>query len=368
MSLRVVTPQRLMFVLVLVISLHVCESKRQSKHKENGSFLPDINLWETLNKYITRVIKPDTLFLESGKRTIDKVVKYLHQKLHPALQSCLKDVLPPGELKKVNINKIVKGGSLGKSTAVKNKSDIDLVIFLNGIETVSKLRDVMPNILECLEGLLDTLVNDGQQPWARRFRHLYKSKFAVPIELETMNDLDEKDTREIDLLPAVDIIKSVGSIKKIYEEMDSVDDNLRRYFSASLSPLQLKFVQEATASAKVKDLIQFMKHWAKVNDVPVRSYFLELVVIHVQREHPERDFDIDERCKDVFRVLARCDGLKIVFNNNYDVTLYRNAKTNEVPHVLCPSNPYMNTAPNVHNAKIVSRLAKEALDYLDSTN
>lgn len=50
----------------------------------------------------------------------------------------------------------MKSGSLGKGTAVKGKSDADLVVFLTSYRTIPHLRDNLRNILARMRDYLDT--------------------------------------------------------------------------------------------------------------------------------------------------------------------------------------------------------------------
>ncbi|XP_041370391.1 2'-5'-oligoadenylate synthase 1A-like [Gigantopelta aegis] len=333
----------------------VSQSRYSNESSGPRRLLDDIRSGETLNQYIERIVQPDTAYLEKCNRTVDKLVRFLHEKLTPALRR-----LSSHQLRNVNVKEILKSGSLGKSTAVRNKSDIDLILFLNGIETVENLRDLMPTILRCLRELLNELVRSPNYPWARSIRYKKDSKFAICCILTTTDDYGNEDEREVDLLPAVDITHS-ESLRRIYDKMDSTDEDSRRYYSACLSRMQREFVQNATASAKVKDLIRLVKIWAKDRQVPIRSYFVELLVIYNQRRHPAQDFEIPDHVKEILVLLSECESMRIVFTDKYNPRNYRNTMNKDQPYLLCPANPFMNTAPSPADARIVARKAREVL-------
>jgi hypothetical protein len=48
----------------------------------------------------------------------------------------------------------MQGGSLGKGTAIREKCDLDLVLFLNNYQTVSKFRQQLPDITRLLESAI----------------------------------------------------------------------------------------------------------------------------------------------------------------------------------------------------------------------
>ncbi|XP_041358887.1 2'-5'-oligoadenylate synthase 1A-like [Gigantopelta aegis] len=362
----------------------------QGRSKFENYFLSDREGRENIYQYIDRKVQPDSFYLCMCSQTVDKVVQYLYTNLADELKNALSWTLGSSQLKQINVKEILKSGSLGKSTAVKEKSDIDLIIFLNGISSVKELSQLMPKILSSLKKLMERLVHDRSMRWASGLEITRTTNFSLGLVLHTVNDDGTKFDCEMDLLPALDITAS-KSLLDIYSEMEQSDEDLRRYYSACLSRVQKKFVNDNTQPAKVKNLIRFIKFWVKVEQVPLRSYFVELLVIYNNRQHNRKhlltchvDFKIYDHLKECLRILTNCETLKITFSDNYDYSNYgkppfsligvfgtllgyspANTNVQTVPYLLDPANPYMNVAPSPEKSRIVSQKAQELLDNWD---
>ncbi|XP_041359731.1 2'-5'-oligoadenylate synthase 1A-like [Gigantopelta aegis] len=355
----------------------------QKPSKLESYFLCDKEASDNIYRYIDKKVQPNTEYLCMCSRTVDKVVQYLYHNLQTELKKTL-------SWKYISIKEILKSGSLGKSTAVKEKSDIDLIIFLNGISSIEELSQLMPNIVSSLKTLMERLADDQSITWISDLEVMRTTKFSLGLILKTVNDDGTTFDCEMDLLPSLDIT-TTKSLLDIYSEMEQSDEDLRRYYSACLSRVQKNFVNENTQPAKVKNLIRFIKFWVKVEQIPLRSYFIELLVIYNNRQHNRKhlatchvDFNFYDHLKECLRILTNCETLKITFSDNYDYRNYGkppssftvvfgtllgyppvNTNVQTVPYLLDPANPYMNVASSLEKSRIVSQKAQELLDNWD---
>ncbi|XP_067677651.1 2'-5'-oligoadenylate synthase 1-like [Haliotis asinina] len=318
--------------LLLFLSIRA-DAKRRSSSVGSGSQEPPsrldtdnplllgMNHGETLTKFIDRTLRPTTSFNKRCSEIIDKLVRTLQSKSSP-----------------FNIKGIVKGGSLGKGTSVRDKSDIDLIIFFNGYNTVKGL-------LKYKDKLLQQLKTFVQDEWPDHF--IYKE--ITPSSVQFYLKIDDEDTEhEVDLLPALDVTKSGRKLSEIYEEMQDQKPKVRDHYSSCLSPLQLEFVTHTDRMAtpgKVKDFMRLLKYWAKVEDVPLRSYFLELLVVRQWREDDKpKDIDMETYLYRSLKQLTQLRDMAIAFSDNYNFENY--VPNIEKPFLLDPANPFKNVAPS----------------------
>lgn len=86
----------------------------------------------------------------------------------------------------------IQGGSLGKGTAVKGKSDIDLVIFLRNYSDVRTLRRNLSSHLKTLKDRLESY---------NKIRVVGETLFAVQVEMPCQAGY----IHSVDVLPSVDL-------------------------------------------------------------------------------------------------------------------------------------------------------------------
>ncbi|XP_062590758.1 2'-5'-oligoadenylate synthase 1A-like isoform X2 [Saccostrea cucullata] len=206
-----------------------------------------------LQAFVRNEIEPDTSYISSCKAVVQRLCFFM--------QNNFPDELRPSE--------VIKSGSLGKGTAVKGKSDADLVVFLSSFHSISKLHSTLPSILQRMKLYLG---QHGHCTVEGTTRH------AVKVSLSC----HAGHTHDVDILPSVNIL-SKNLKTEIYSSMKSESPALREYYSAALAPLQISFV--SNVPTKVKTLIRLIKYWRKTffeesssRRLP-SSYPLELITI-----------------------------------------------------------------------------------------
>ncbi|XP_078322343.1 inactive 2'-5'-oligoadenylate synthase 1B-like isoform X2 [Crassostrea virginica] len=221
-----------------------------------------------LNTFIETEIEPDTENNQSCNFAVDRLCYFMQNNF-------------PYQLRPSKIQKI---GSLEKGTAVKGKSDADLVVFLATFHTVSELSQKLASILDTIKLYLFTYDECDITG---------TTSYAVKVSLSC-----DDHSHNVDILPSVNILETMSK-EDIYEEMASGSSSYTRdYYSAALAPLQIQFV--SSFKAKVKTLIRLMKYWRKTDfeestgtlRLP-SSYLLELIVFgEWERAGSPNDFDL----------------------------------------------------------------------------
>lgn len=284
-----------------------------SSFSSSSSSLGSISANE-LNSFVLKEIEPDTAYNQSCKAVVDRLCQFM--------QNNFPDHLRPSEVR--------KSGSLGKGTAVKGKSDADLVVFLANFRTMSNLRDNLKDILARMKVYLGTYGGCDVEDTT-----LHAVKVSVTCH---------GHSHSVDILPSVDILR-YNSKNAIYTEMASSSLPAREYFSAALAPLQIDFV--SGVPTKVKTLIRLVKYWRKtefeestgLQRLP-SSYPLELIVIGEWEDAGRpQNFNICKGFYHVLRAIVHYRSLKHAWTVNYN----SNHVSNDEYYVVDPANPFNNT-------------------------
>ncbi|XP_063419371.1 2'-5'-oligoadenylate synthase 1A-like [Mytilus trossulus] len=265
---------------------------------------------ESLSKFITRVLQPNTEYLDKCGRTINQVAELMRSKLVPH-----------------KVAATIKGGSLGKGTAVKQMADADLLFPLGGIGSVKDLREKLPEILKTLQSALD------------RSGHIITSIKKTPFTIQFQISVDGV-FQEVDLLPIVDLgiqHPTKENLKSIYTEMKT-NENLRDYYMKCLSFLQVNFVKQQPP--KVKSVIRLLKYWIKRKQHKLKSYGAELLVIKAYEDlGSPSSIREEDLAINVFGKLTDLRSLKVSWNKYFDPKKYN---VPSAPYILDPACPYHN--------------------------
>ncbi|XP_061177195.1 2'-5'-oligoadenylate synthase 1A-like [Saccostrea echinata] len=267
-----------------------------------------------LQTFVTNEIEPDTAYNSSCKAVVHRLCQFM-QNNFPA---------------KLRPSEVVKSGSLGKGTAVKGKSDADLVVFLSNYDSISSLKQNLPEILKEVETYLGSY---GDCTITGKTIH------AVQISLSC----HANHYHDVDILPTVNILAK-QSKSQIYAEMKLKTLHDQGFYSAPLTPLQIEFVSHVPA--KVKTLIRLVKYWkktelARIKGKPPVSYLLELITIGKwEMAGKPQNFELRKGFFHIISALVQNRYLELAWNTNYRAQDYTKFCT--VPYVLDPAHPFNN--------------------------
>jgi len=96
-----------------------------------------------------------------------------------------------------------QSGSLKKGTALKDKADLDAVVFLNDFHSMSHYRKKLPRVIIKLKKLVETSGILAEVEC--------RTQHALKIKLRTRVDDDYLD---VDVLPAFNNLEETGKFKK----------------------------------------------------------------------------------------------------------------------------------------------------------
>ncbi|XP_028407355.1 2'-5'-oligoadenylate synthase 1A-like [Dendronephthya gigantea] len=267
----------------------------------------------SLNRFIDANLQPTEAFNQEMHTDVEKVCSFLRRHMRP--------------------HEIVKGGSLGKGTAVKGNSDIDLVMILNDVRDAEDLKRQLPGIKNDVKEKLRHL------PRSFTINSLTDTTFSVKFSVEGKHgDID------VDLLPAFKF-EDLGSL---YERMRD-DLYHAEYYSAALAKQQVDFVEGYPAN--VKNLIRLVKHWKKKMVRPSsprrripNSYLMELITIHLWKQNKGYDgtFNTLKAFHGVMEALKEYRSLNVTWTTNYSTSQIPSEIRRQRPLVMDPANPTNN--------------------------
>jgi len=227
----------------------------------------------------------------------------------------------------LNVDRVVKGGSVGKGMVVNGFADAELVFFLNGMPAQQQERWLPPLLKSVSATLLDSL---GEDSGVQRV------------------DITEDSVRlEIEGLASVDLRFSpvYGSYENTVKALKAQGPDARRWFAASFVEERTEFV--ARQPAQIKMAIRLLKWWRDQqawSSAMTRpsDEILELVAIFSAVQSTSQDLKTSV-IKAMSR-LARFDELRVMWSNFYSkndipVALFRHR-----PLLMDPVNPFVNVA------------------------
>ncbi|XP_076103136.1 2'-5'-oligoadenylate synthase 1A-like [Mytilus galloprovincialis] len=274
----------------------------------------DRNPGESLESFIDRVVNPDSSYVSETKQVIHTVAELMKSK-------------------SVNhkIGSTVKGGSLGKGTAVRGRSDADLLFVYTDISSIEMLKSELPALLEELHSVLD------------RSPHIINSVNHTPFTIQFDIEVNKKPN-EVDLLPIIQLDtgdRSRAKMNPIYQKMKARED-LREYYFKCLAPLQVDFVSKE--DEKIKRSIRLLKYWIKTREHVLKSYAAELLVIKAYEEMgkpPTGKMETLDLMKVVFTKLSDLENLEVSWDKYYRPSSYYKPLPSP-PYILDPAFPYHN--------------------------
>lgn len=317
-------------------TFHEYHSQQSRKRVNLPDSSPSLSSFtaENLNSFILEEIEPDTAYNERCKAVVNRLCHFM--------QNNFPDQLRPSE--------VIKSGSLGKGTAVKGKSDADLVVFLAKLTTISELREILEDIFDWMKLYLDKYAG---------CKLIGKTPYAVQVSVNCHGHI-----HSVDILPSVDIVRK-RTYKDIYAEMKTRSDDEQKYYSSAFAPLQVDFVSQVPT--KVKTLIRLIKYWRKTEfeertdgkRLP-SSYILELIAIgEWGNAGKPQNFDLCKGLYHVFRAIADYRSLRHAWTENYK---YNNFVGDQW-YVVDPANPFNNV---MDACNLWDHVAEKANEFLQS--
>ncbi|XP_038079132.1 2'-5'-oligoadenylate synthase 3-like [Patiria miniata] len=303
--------------------------------------------------YQENIQKGTTLFDDTCSKAVNEVVKTI-QKI------CSTDKVV------FDVSKIVKGGSLGKGTMVKDFSDIDLVAFICPPQLKPVKEVGLHNYQQQLKTILTDLKRELEIEIGERSRSFRTTNFSVQFSIRV-----DREWLDVDLLPTA---KNVPDDKKgkldLFQTMLAESWWDRKFYSVSFVKSQLEFIQDQDGC--VKELIRLVKYWAhkKLPGNLHHSYPLELITIfRWQRGGKQKRFSLALGLKSVLLMLTSLRGIRTYWKGRYSKA-FANQVIDKLyttrPVMLDPINPTSNVFEIYHDDDNLEVINVEAWKTLRS--
>ncbi|XP_021569952.1 2'-5'-oligoadenylate synthase 3, partial [Carlito syrichta] len=313
-----------------------------------------------LDKFISQFLQPDRQFLAQVNKAVDTICSFLRE-------NCFRDSA-------IKVIKVVKGGSSAKGTALRGRSDADLVVFLSCFGQFTEQGNRRAEIISEIRAQLE----ECQQK--RQFEVKFEvSKWENPrvlsFSLTSKTMLDH--SVDFDVLPAFDALGQLvpGSrpSSRVYADLIHSYSNAGEY-STCFTELQRDFI--ISRPTKLKSLIRLVKHWYRqCNKMPKGrgslppQHGLELLTVYAwEQGGQDSQFNMAEGFRTVLELVTQYRQLCIYW------TIYYNTEDKIVqdflklqlqkprPIILDPADPTGNLG---HNARW-DLLAREAAACMSS--
>ncbi|XP_053862686.1 2'-5'-oligoadenylate synthase 3-like [Malaclemys terrapin pileata] len=271
---------------------------------------------EELDTFISNDLQPNRVFKNQVSTAIHIIFLFLTQNCFRNSGSAMR------------VLKVVKAGSSGKGTALKDVSDVDLVVFVSSITDFRALKaerkKIIAEIQTRLEECRESLGKDLELS-------IKKTKWENPRVLTftlKSNTMDEHI--DFDVLPAFD---ALGQLYRGYKPDPQVyirlmeSDPEGSEFSPCFTELQRNFVM--ALPTKLKSLIRLVKRWYKQYVLPHKrklrgkeslppQYALELLSVYAwERGGRDPAFNMAEGFRTVLELIRQHAKLCVFWTINY---------------------------------------------------
>ncbi|XP_048196666.1 LOW QUALITY PROTEIN: 2'-5'-oligoadenylate synthase 2-like [Perognathus longimembris pacificus] len=267
-----------------------------------------------LDKFIEKYLLPNTEFREQIRKAVNIICDFLKEK-------CFQRTNSP-----VRVSKVVKGGSSGKGTYLRGRSDADLVVFLTKL---TSFEDQLTRRKEFIAEIRRQLEACQREKWLGVEFVFQNNSWANPRVLSfVLSSSELQEHVEFDVLPAFDVLGHVTRNYKpnpeIYVKLikECTAQNKEGEFSTCFTELQRNFLKQAPP--KLKSLIRLIKYWYQLckkelgQPLPPK-YALELLTVHAwECGSGSPEFNTAQGFRTVLELVLNHEHLCICWDVYYD--------------------------------------------------
>jgi len=242
----------------------------------------------------------------------------------------------------LNIAQVLKGGSVGKGTAITGTTDAEVVFFLKGMP-IGQQSKWLPPLLKAVAGVLTQHLNIGHG-----VEDICTTDDSVHMKV--------KGCVEVDLRFSPDF----ETYSEVIQAMGKQCPDMRKHFNTALVNDQVQFVSKQPGQVKVTmRLLKWWRNqqrWSSALTTP-SDEILELIAVYSALQTKPRDQRM--AIANAMSLMARFEELRIVWSNYYDKEDIWSPLLQQRPLLMDPVNPYVNVAnPQSFDASELMSLAK----------
>lgn len=224
----------------------------------------------------------------------------------------------------LDIEEVVKAGSVGNGTAVEGCTDASLVFFVKGLPN-ERHALWMPPLLRSVKATLES---------------------SLPQEMAQMELLDDslRLTVQNDVSVSLKFAPVFKSHAALVTTLGNQGPEARKHFEPAFAKQASSFVQKQSGSVKVT--IRLLKWWVDQQEWSCEltrpsNAILELVAIYAAQQKPRNQQQAIANC---MALLARFKDLRILWSNYYQSEDIWEPLLLQRPLLMDPVNPFVNVA------------------------
>merc|ERR1719395_486975 len=226
----------------------------------------------------------------------------------------------------LNVVEVVKGGSVGKGTAITDCEDAELVFFVKGLPTEGH-KKWMPALLRSVSAVLSANLS------ADEVSDIETTEASVRVNVRNQVTVDLKFS------PAFE------SYASTVQALGASGPDARKPFEASFVKERTQFVAKQPGNVKVT--IRLLKWWRDQQQFSCSltrpsDYLIELIAIYAYQQCGKlSQSQMIANCMSIF---ARFDQLRVMWSNFYDQKDVWSPLLMQKPLLMDPVNPFTNVA------------------------
>jgi len=227
----------------------------------------------------------------------------------------------------LNIDHVVRGGSVGRGTVIGSATDAEVVFFLKELPMAGQLR-WLPALHKAVVGVLSEQLGPSHG-----VEDVRAEADSVKLTVRGVVSVDLK------------FVPVFGSISEVYQALGQQESETRRRLAAGLVKERTHFISKQPGQVKVT--MRLLKWWRDQQEWSSASVrpsddLIELLTVHSAIQSKPQDQQV--AVTNVLGLMSRFDELTITWSNFYKKTDIWEPLLNQRPLVMDPVNPFLNVA------------------------
>jgi len=344
------TKQKELFVVSgRMVSLKEAHAQEEPKPQRVGPAPWNKPSTQQMTAVLPPGLEPEVAIQGAGDEAVDSQ-QYLdlHSRVcgrsfNSKIAQTLSDIVEAvSEISFLNVDRVVKGGSIGKGSAITGISDAEVVFFLHGLPTVAHDK-WLPPLLKAVTGVLT-------------------EQLGAEHGVEGLHFTEDSVQMKVKGLVTVDLRFSpvFESYAKVIEAIGKQGPEVRRHYSASLVHERTQFIAKQPGHVKVT--IRLLKWWRDQQEwsnklLRPSDVIIELVSVYSAVQ--TRPADQRAAVANVMNLMSQFNDLRIVWSNYYSKDDVWSPLLRQRPLLMDPTNPFINIAdPQLFDARELMSLAQ----------
>lgn len=227
----------------------------------------------------------------------------------------------------LNIDHVVRGGSVGRGTVIGGATDAEVVFFLKDLPVAGQLR-WLPALHKAVVGVLSEQLGPSHG-----VEDVHAAADSVKLTVRGVVSVDLK------------FVPVFGSISEVYHALGQQESETRRRLAAGLVKERTHFISKQPGQVKVT--MRLLKWWRDQQEWSSASVrpsddLIELLTVYSAIQSKPQDQQV--AVTNVLALMSRFDELTITWSNFYKKTDIWEPLLNQRPLVMDPVNPFLNVA------------------------